>query len=345
MYLFSFPKTGLIFLVLSALISMLSCAPLTEASNTLSTTQKLEVATDTATIYVDSSIYLNKVRYLANGDTTGKWPVKKQPLPLKGALLPYHRIVAFYGNLYSKRMGILGELPPKEMLIRLDKEVKRWQEADTASPVIPALHYIAVTAQGEPGRDGRHRLRMPDQQIDSILRIAEKRPHMLVFLDIQVALSTLEQELPRLEKYLKLPHVHLGIDPEFSMKDASRPGSRIGTFYARDVNYAADFLSTLVSKYHLPPKLLIVHRFTKNMLQNYQDIHLKHTVQFIIDMDGWGTPALKRATYKQFIFREPVQFTGFKLFYKNDMKQAPKRLLTPSEILKLTPIPSYIQYQ
>jgi len=340
--LFSSPKIGLISFALSALISTLSCAPLTEAHNALSPTS---AAIDTATIYVDSSIYLNKVKRLANGDTTDRWPVKNQPIPLQGALLPYHRIVAFYGNLYSKRMGILGELPPKEMLTRLDKEVKRWQEADTTTPVIPALHYIAVTAQGEPGRDGRHRLRMPDQQIDSILHIAENRANMLVFLDIQVALSTLEQELPRLEKYLKLPHVHLGIDPEFSMKDASKPGSRIGTFYAQDVNYAADFLSTLVSKHHLPPKLLIVHRFTKNMLQNYQDIKLKSTVQFIIDMDGWGAPALKRATYKQFIFREPVQFTGFKLFYKNDTKQAPKRLLTPSEILKLTPIPSYIQYQ
>ena len=31
-------------------------------------------------------------------------------------LLPYNRIIAFYGNLYSKRMGILGEVPKKEML-------------------------------------------------------------------------------------------------------------------------------------------------------------------------------------------------------------------------------------
>jgi hypothetical protein len=42
---------------------------------------------------------------------------------------------------------------------------------------------------------------------------------------------------------------------------------------------------------------------------------------------------------------EPVQFTGFKLFYKNDLKKEPKRLLTPEELLKLTPKPIYIQYQ
>ena len=33
-----------------------------------------------------------------------------RPAPLPGALFPSHRIVAFYGNPLSKRMGILGEL-------------------------------------------------------------------------------------------------------------------------------------------------------------------------------------------------------------------------------------------
>jgi hypothetical protein len=35
-----------------------------------------------------------------------------------------------------------------------------------------------------------------------------------------------------------------------------------------------------------------------------------------MDMDGFGSKVLKRSTYKTYIFREPVQFTGFKLFYK-----------------------------
>ena len=36
------------------------------------------------------------------------WPVKTAP-PLAGSILPEKRIVAFYGNPLSKRMGILGE--------------------------------------------------------------------------------------------------------------------------------------------------------------------------------------------------------------------------------------------
>ena len=31
--------------------------------------------------------------------------------------------------------------------------------------------------------------------------------------------------------------------------------------------------------------------------------------------------------------------------YKNDLKKEPKRLMTPEELMKLKPIPSYIQYQ
>src|SRR3979411_2208134 len=37
------------------------------------------------------------------------WPVKTQH-PLSGSILPARRIVAFYGNPLSKKMGILGEL-------------------------------------------------------------------------------------------------------------------------------------------------------------------------------------------------------------------------------------------
>ena len=46
----------------------------------------------------DSVEYENKMAHITNGDTTGKWPVKAD-YPLDGALLPYKRIVSFYGNL------------------------------------------------------------------------------------------------------------------------------------------------------------------------------------------------------------------------------------------------------
>lgn len=294
---------------------------------------------------LDTAKYNQRLIELANGDSTGRWPVKKQPYPIAGAILPFKRIVAFYGNLYSKKMGILGELPPKEMLAKLDTEVKKWEGVDPKTPVQPALHYIAVVAQGEGGKDGKYRFRMPDKQIDSVLSISRMRGNMIVFLDIQVALSRISDELPRLEKYLKMPNVHLGIDPEFSMKSGRRPGTIIGTYDAADVNYCADYLASLVKEYHLPPKIFIVHRFTKDMLTNSRNIKLHPEVQIVMNMDGWGEPDLKKGTYRYFIYQEPVQFTGFKLFYKNDLKKVPGRMLRPDEVMKLKPQPIYIQYQ
>lgn len=293
---------------------------------------------------------INKAEYdslskrLAHGDTTGRWPVKNAPYPLPGAILPYKRVVAYYGNLYSKKMGILGELPPAEMIAKLKGEVKNWQKADPKTPVQPALHYIAVVAQGDGGKDGKYRYRMPFKQIDSVLVLA-KKAHAIVFLDVQVALSNIRAELPLLEKYLAMPQVHFGMDPEFSMKDGSKPGKKIGTYDADDVNYVSEYLAKLVNKYNLPPKILVVHRFTRKMVTNTKNIKLRKEVQVVMNMDGWGEPDLKLGTYRSFIYPEPVQFTGFKLFYKNDLKKAPHHMMTPEEVLKYKPQPIYIQYQ
>ncbi|MEO7263269.1 MAG: hypothetical protein ABIW38_00080 [Ferruginibacter sp.] len=288
----------------------------------------------------DSTEYAGKMKALANGDTTGRWP-HTAAFPLAGAILPYHRIVAYYGNLYSKKMGILGELPKQEMLDKLMGEVKKWEAADSSLPVRPSLHYVAITAQAA---GDKKRMRMPFHQIDTIMNWA-KEINALVFLDIQVGWSTLQEEIPTLEKYLQLPNVHLGIDPEFSMKFGDVPGKRIGTFDATDINYAISYLDNLAKKYNLPPKILIVHRFTQGMVTNAASIKPTPYVQVVMDMDGWGDKILKRSTWLRYIQKEPVQFTGFKLFYKNDTKKDPNGLYTPEELSKFIPKPIYIQYQ
>ena len=133
---------------------------------------------------------------------------------------------------------------------------------------------------------------MPFTQIDKVMKMAEKID-ALVFLDIQVGLSTVQQEVPEFEKYLKLPNVHFGIDPEFSMKSGHAPGKVVGTYDAADINYVSDYLAKLVRENNLPPKILVVHRFTKNGVTNYQKIKLRPEVQIVMDMDGWGHHARK----------------------------------------------------
>jgi len=292
----------------------------------------------------DTSLYQSKLWHLVHNKPGGKWPAQS-PRPLAGAILPYKRIVAYYGNFYSKNMGILGQVPPDEMIKRLNEEVKKWEKADTLMPVVPAIHYIAVTAQHNPGKGSKYRLRMPFSQVDKALELAKKIDGIL-FLDVQVGLSTLEEELPLLEPYLKLPNVHLAIDAEYSMKDGQIPCSTIGTFDAEDLNYASAYLAELVHKYNIPPKVLIVHRFTKPMLTNYKKVITRPEVQIVMNMDGFGFPAKKISSYKLAIVNEPVQFAGFKLFYKYDVLSPKWRtLMQPEDVLKLYPSPVYIQYQ
>ncbi len=270
------------------------------------------------------------------------WPVSG-PAALPGALLPSRRIVAYYGNPNSKQMGILGEIPSDQMLARLEREAKAWREADPARPVQKALHLVTIVAQADKGRDGKYRAKMNDEIIERVHGWA-KSANAVMFLDIQVGLSTIQEEVPRLEKFLQRPDVHLGIDPEFAMKNGVAPGKRVGTYDADEINDVIEYLGALVTKYNLPPKVLVIHRFTQRMVTGYDRIKLDPRVQVVMHMDGWGAPRLKRDTYQAYIYKEPVQFTGFKIFYKNDTRRS-STLMTPQDLIGLTPAPLYIQYQ
>jgi hypothetical protein len=275
--------------------------------------------------------------------TSRPWPVKA-PYPNYGAILPFNRIVAYYGNFYSKQMGVLGEYPKDVVLSKLQTEVNMWTQGDTTTPVLPAIHYIAAVAQASAGDDGDYLARMPFSEIDKAVSLANEA-HGILFLDLQIGHSTALKEAQAIEKYLMLPQVHLGIDPEFSMKNGKKPGTSIGTLDASDINEVAELLAKIVRDNHLPPKILLVHQFTDDMVTNYKNIRPLPEVQIVMDMDGWGSPELKKGTYSRVITGKPVQFSGLKLFYKNDLRKPSTRMLTIPEILKLQPKPSYIQYQ
>ena len=287
----------------------------------------------------------SKLNYSAGEDpefaAQNGWPVK-YPKPLAGSILPDKRIIAYYGNPRSKLMGALGQYPKDEMLARLKKEVEKWELADPAHKVQPALHLIAVVAQNTPGTAKKYRSIMPNDLIEEVYGWAREAGAIL-FIDIQPGHDDIRELLPRFEWILKNPDVHLAIDPEFYMISSGKvPGTVIGTIDAEDINYASGYLQTLVKKHRIPPKVFVVHRFTRNMVTNANKIRLSPEVTIVMLMDGWGAPYLKRATYRDVIVREPVQFAGFKLFYHNDTKNG-HSLMEPEQILRLAPTPLYIQ--
>lgn len=271
---------------------------------------------------------------------SGWWP--RMPEFRDEVILPCHRIVVYYGNPLQTRMGVLGEYPKDEMLRRLREQVEAWRQADPETPVVPGLHMVAIVAQGDPGTSGHYRTIMRDSLIEATHQWAREAGGIF-FVDIQVGTDDIRNLLPRLEKHLLHPDVHLAIDPEFMMKDGSVPGRRIGTMDAAEINYASEYLANLVREHNLPPKVFIVHRFTQNMVTNVQNIQLRPEVQLVIHMDGWGRPFLKRDTYHRHVVRAPVQFPGFKIFYHHDSREDP--LLQPRDLLRLWPQPLYVQYQ
>ncbi|HEX8395397.1 MAG TPA: hypothetical protein VF665_23810 [Longimicrobium sp.] len=270
------------------------------------------------------------------------WPVNG-PRPLPGAILPDKRIVCYYGNPSSRRMGALGEYPRNEMLSRLQREVQRWTAADPQHPAVPCLHMVSVVAQGDPGPSGHYRNQLRDAVVDSIYQMAQSINGLFI-VDVQVGTDDIRNIMPRFENILKNPDVHFAVDPEFYMRGGIVPGRKIGTMHAADINYVSEQLARIVRENRLPPKVLVIHRFTRNMVTNTEDIILRPEVQIVIDMDGWGAPWLKRDSYRDYVVRHPVQFTGFKLFYHNDTKKGDP-LMSPADLLRLEPKPLYIQYQ
>lgn len=255
------------------------------------------------------------------------------------ALLPTYRIVSYYGHPHSNVMGILGEYTPDELLAQLKDEVAAYERADPSRPVLPAFEIIVSVAQNWPADDGTYLLHTDADTIQSYVDFTRDNGILLI-LDLQIGHSTVANEIDRVREWLAEPNVHLALDPEFAMPEGAVPGDVIGSLDAEDVAVAQQELASIVAEYGLPPKILIVHRFTENMITNADKIVPVDGVQTVIDFDGHGDPANKLAGYQLFLEEGPAEFAGFKLFYQQD-----DPLLTPDEVVGLGRPPDVVIYQ
>jgi hypothetical protein len=262
------------------------------------------------------------------------------PTPRPVGVLPQHRILSFYGNPLAKEMGILGEIPPDQMLQRLKQQIAVYSANDSSRPFVPALELVTPAAQGWPGEDGLYRARMKPEVIDQVAAWAEANNTLLI-LDVQIGLSTVPEEVDALLPYLRRPYVHLALDPEFAIPSGHIPGEVVGSLDASTIDGVVRTLSEVVTSEHLPPKILVVHRFTDDMVTNAWEIaHTDPNVQIVVTMDGFGPPPLKLAQYRSYVHDQAVQYSGIKLFYHHDIP-----LLTPPQVLGLDPSPDLVIYQ
>jgi hypothetical protein len=64
----------------------------------------------------------------------------------------------------------------------------------------------------------------------------------------------------------------------------------------------------------------------------------------IKSVDGIGNQAEKENTwYRLMPAKPPHVHAGFKLFYEEDLRGGP--LMTPEQVLALTPLPEYVLYE
>jgi hypothetical protein len=256
-----------------------------------------------------------------------------------GASLPTDRLVIYYGNPFSAAMGPLGAYSDDELLAKLQHQALAYADLDPQHPVIPAFDYVTLVAQASATVDGTWRARMPDDSIEHYRELANSN-HMLFFMDMQIAHSTVQSEMNNVWSFLQQPGVDLALDPEFDMPPGTTPGVEFGHMTASEINWVIDKLSNLVLTQHLPTKILIIHQFRESMLPDWQNIRIKPGVEVVTSVDGFGTPQAKIGDYRIFDKQQLIQYPGFKLFYRWDQP-----LMSPSAVLKLNPPPLMVMYQ
>lgn len=253
--------------------------------------------------------------------------------------LKENRLVAYYGHPSTGLMGVLGEYQPDELMDRLKEQTAEYSKLDPDRPAVPTIELIASVAQPVPGSDGLYVTQTPKKDIQTYVDLTRKNDALLL-LDVQLGRATVMQEVKLLEPYLKLPNVHLAIDTEYSVEDGEVPGQDLGEVDGPEIQEAVRYLDDLVEREDIPDKLLMIHQFEDGIVTNKQEIKPTKNVQVALHADGFGGADAKAVKYELLVRDQPIQYGGFKVFYKQD-----EPVLAPRDVLRLDPAPAVVTYQ
>jgi hypothetical protein len=273
-------------------------------------------------------------------DSDDATPRASAPPELPGGgrrIFPDRRVVAFYGAPQHAELGALGIGPPAAAGRRLARQARPYRRG--GRPVLPAFELIATIVQSAPGADGDHTQRQTPRTIRRYLRAARAHRALLI-LDVQPGRAPFMREVRAFRRFLEEPDVSVALDPEWSMAPGQVPGRQIGSTDAATVNEVSRYLSRIVRERDLPQKLLVVHRFTQDMIGDEARLERHPGVALTVNVDGFGDRANKIAKYRGFTRGRRDRHHGFKLFYDEDTN-----LMPPRRVLRLRPRPELIVYE
>jgi hypothetical protein len=283
--------------------------------------------------------------------------------PSVGAVLPTHRVVAFYAVPYAEPTGP-AYIPNAAMLAALNKQGAAYELLDPGHPVQLGIDLVVSVPDSFPGPQGYYSHHVDAGTIQSYIDFCSKN-HLLLFLDLNFGQAPIMGEvnffLPYLEKYA---FVHMAVDPEWMFPRRNGiPGVNLSNVRAADLNPIIEAIAAIPMKYHVPRKILLIHQYRSDgdgLNDPYDpgqaEIADKHNLLFdprvdvVIHIDSvGGYPGDihdKTEQYTEWVQQDMKKYHnflygGFKLFYQHEAREG---LMTPKEVLSLNPPPMVVTY-
>ena len=282
--------------------------------------------------------------------------------PNVGAILPEHRVVAYYAVPGAAATGPAYQLSTA-MLNRLKAQGAAYEKLDPAHPVVLGIDLVVSVPDRFAGKDHSYSHHVDAATIEQYVDFCQKNK-LLLFLDLNIGWADPLKELMYFSNYLKLPFVNVAIDPEWMFpRHNGIPGKNLSNVRASDLNPLIEAVAAMPAEYRVPRKILILHQYRGDgdgkadpYDARYSEIADKRNlvndprVDLVIHIDsvgGWaGDIALKEGQYKKWVAQDMAKYQnfkygGFKIFYKLEARH---RLMTPAEVMSMKPQPMVITY-
>jgi hypothetical protein len=311
--------------------------------------------------------------YVMNGDAgttrTASAPISTptaSPSPLfnpdAGAALPQNRVVAFYAVPGAAVTGPAHELTDA-MLARLKQQAAVYQQLDSAHPVLAGIDLVVSVPDRKPGPAGTYSHHVDAATIDRYVEFCRKND-LLLFLDLNFGWSDPLDELNFFRRYLRLPFVHVAVDPEWMFpRHNGIPGINLSNVRAADLNPLISAVAQMPAEYKVPRKIFMIHQYRPDgddlanpynpgaaIIADKRNLLNDSRVDVVIHVDsvgGWpGDIEVKTEQYNTWVAQgmqrfQNFRYGGFKIFYDLESKH---KLMTPEQVMALRPAPMVITY-